>query len=52
VSLGKTLNAVSHLGPSSLPIEESSLSKDMQNKTASVLEWYDKHRVQHLVQAK
>jgi len=44
VSLGKTLNAVSHFGPSSLPVVVAQPDERHANRAASVLEWYGKHR--------
>jgi len=42
--MGKTLNAVSHFGPSSLPVVVSQPDERHASGTASVLEWYDRHR--------
>jgi len=44
VSLGKTLNAVSTLGQSSLPVVVAQPDERHANRTAFVLEWYDRHR--------
>jgi len=42
------------LGPSSLPAVVTQPDERHANRTASVLEWYDRHRayIQHLVQTK
>jgi len=42
--LGKTLNAVSTLERSSLPVVVAQPDERHANRTAFVLEWYDKHR--------
>jgi len=43
VSWEKTLNAISHLGASSLPVVVAQPDEKRANRTASVLEWYDRH---------
>jgi len=44
VSLGKTLNAIPTLGPSSLSIVVVQPDERHTNRAAFVLEWYDRHR--------
>jgi len=44
VSLEKTLNAVSHLEPSSLPLVVAQPDERDANRTDLVLEWYDRQR--------
>jgi len=44
VSLRKTLKLFPILGPSSLPIVVAQFDERHANRTASVLEWYDKQR--------
>jgi len=43
--LGKALNAVSHLGAKqSIPVVIAQPDERHANRTASVLEWYDRYR--------
>jgi len=45
---------LSTLGPSRLPVEVAQPDERHANRTASVLEWHDRHRalLQHLIQTK
>jgi len=40
------------LGPSSLPVVVTQPDERHTNKTSSVLQWYDRHSIQHLGQTK
>jgi len=44
VFLEKTRKTISHRGPSSLPVVVAQPDQRHANRTASMLEWYDRHR--------